>query len=30
MAFAEISGENIKDLLSTKDSKEMKRAVKGE
>jgi hypothetical protein len=28
MAFAEISEENIKDLLSTKDSKETKRAVK--
>ena len=28
MAFAEISEENIKDLLSTKDSKEMKSAVK--
>ena len=28
MAFAEISEENITDLLSTKDSKETKRAVK--
>jgi metal-dependent amidase/aminoacylase/carboxypeptidase family protein len=28
MAFAEISEENIKDLLSTKDSKETIRAVK--
>ena len=28
MAFTEISEENIKDLLSTNDSKEAKRAVK--
>ena len=28
MAFVEISEENIKDLLSTKDSKETKHAVK--
>jgi hypothetical protein len=28
MAYAEISEENIKDLMSTKDSKETKRAVK--